>query len=49
LLFPKLNKSAQKLLRLQVKGESMIEDGILDGDFVVLKKQTRQKRDIVVA
>ncbi len=23
---------------LQVKGESMIEDGILDGDFVVIEK-----------
>lgn len=35
---------------LQVKGESMIEDGILDGDFVVVE-ETNQARDgdIVVA
>ncbi len=35
---------------LQVKGESMIEDGILDGDFVVIE-ETNQARngDIVVA
>lgn len=35
---------------LQVKGESMIDDGILDGDFVVIE-ETNQARDgdIVVA
>mgnify|MGYP003395448303 FL=1 len=35
---------------LQVKGESMIDDGILDGDFVVVE-ETNQARngDIVVA
>lgn len=35
---------------LQVKGESMIEDGILDGDYVVIE-ETNQARngDIVVA
>src|SRR3990167_3368561 len=35
---------------LQVKGESMIEDGILDGDFVVVE-ETKEVRngDIVVA
>lgn len=35
---------------LQVKGESMIEDGILDGDFVVIE-ETNEARDgeIVVA
>jgi len=35
---------------LQVKGESMIEDGILDGDFVVIEEQNQANNgDIVVA
>ncbi len=35
---------------LQVKGESMIEEGILDGDYVVIQHQTDAKNgDIVVA
>ncbi|MFC1640773.1 transcriptional repressor LexA [Patescibacteria group bacterium] len=35
---------------LRVKGDSMIEDGIFDGDYVVIKKQdTAQDGDIVVA
>lgn len=35
---------------LQVKGESMIEQGILDGDFVVVEEQdTANNGDIVVA
>ena len=35
---------------LQVKGESMIEDGILDGDYVVIEKEHEVKNgDIVVA
>jgi repressor LexA len=35
---------------LQVRGESMIEDGILDGDYVVVKYQENaQNGDIVVA
>lgn len=35
---------------LQVKGESMIEDGILDGDFVVIERTTVAKNgEIVVA
>lgn len=35
---------------LQVKGESMIEDGILDGDYVVIEKvQDAQNGEIVVA
>lgn len=35
---------------LQVKGESMIEDGILDGDFVVIEKvSTANNGEIVVA
>lgn len=35
---------------LQVKGESMIEDGILDGDYVIIEKDREVKNgDIVVA
>lgn len=35
---------------LQVKGESMIEQGILDGDFVVVEEQeTANNGDIVIA
>jgi len=35
---------------LQVKGESMVEDGILSGDFVVVEQQDEAKNgDIVVA
>lgn len=35
---------------LQVKGDSMEEDGILDGDFVVVRKQpTAEKGETVVA
>lgn len=35
---------------LQVKGDSMIEEGILDGDFVVIEEQvTANNGDIVVA
>lgn len=35
---------------LQIKGSSMIEDGILDGDFVVIEKsETAKNGDIVVA
>ena len=35
---------------LRVKGESMIEDGIFDGDYIFVKKQLQANRgDIVVA
>lgn len=38
------------LFMLKVRGDSMIEDGILDGDFVVCRAQnTAQKHDVVVA
>ncbi len=38
------------LFMLRVRGESMIEAGILDGDFVVARAQTvADKGDIVVA
>jgi repressor LexA len=39
-----------ELFMLRVRGESMIEAGILDGDFVVARAQpTAEKGDIVVA
>ena len=39
-----------ELFMLRVRGESMIEAGILDGDFIVCRaQQTAQKGDIVVA
>jgi repressor LexA len=41
---------AKNLFALQVKGESMIEDQIADGDYVVVQKQrTARKGQIVVA
>lgn len=40
----------RKSFVLQVKGDSMIEDGILDGDFVIIEEQTfAYDGDIVVA
>src|SRR6058998_2580499 len=39
-----------QLFMLRVRGESMIDAGILDGDFVVVRQQpTAEKGDIVVA
>lgn len=47
---PNMVSQNKKSYVLQVKGESMIEDGILDGDYVVVE-ETNQARDgdIVVA
>lgn len=47
---PNMIAANKKSYVLQVKGDSMIEDGILDGDFVVVE-ETNQARDgdIVVA
>src|SRR5262245_41525735 len=40
----------RELFGLKVRGESMIEAGILDGDFVFVRKQpTAERGDIVVA
>lgn len=40
----------RKSFVLQVKGDSMIEDGILDGDFVIIEEQnSAYNGDIVVA
>ncbi len=42
--------SGENVFGLRVKGESMIEDGIFDGDIVFVKQQrTAERGDIVVA
>ncbi len=47
---PNLVSSKKKSYVLQVKGDSMIEDGILDGDFVIIEEQSSANDgDIVVA
>ena len=47
---PSLISNKKKSYVLQVKGDSMIEDGILDGDFVIIEEQnTANNGDIVVA
>jgi len=47
---PGMLSGKKRAFVLQVKGESMIEDGILDGDFVVIEEQTEANNgDIVVA
>lgn len=47
---PSIVSGKKRSFVLQVKGESMIEDGILEGDFVVIEQQEEaQNGDIVVA
>lgn len=47
---PNMVASNKKSYVLQVKGESMIDDGILDGDFVVVEEANQARNgDIVVA
>ncbi len=47
---PSLVSSKKKSYVLQVKGDSMIEDGILDGDYVIIEEQNfANDGDIVVA
>lgn len=47
---PDMISGKKRSFVLQVKGESMIEEGILDGDFVVVEEQnTANNGDIVVA
>lgn len=47
---PGMISSSKPAYVLQVKGTSMIEDGILDGDYVVVQHQQEAKNgDIVVA
>ena len=42
--------AAREVFALRVKGESMIEDGIFDGDFIFVRKALSAERgDIVVA
>jgi len=44
------NSPEREVFALRVKGDSMIEDGIHDGDFIFVKKQiSADKGDIVVA
>jgi repressor LexA len=41
---------SREVFALRVKGESMIEDGIFDGDYIFVRKQLQASRgDIVVA
>jgi repressor LexA len=47
---PSMVSGKKRSYVLQVKGDSMIEDGILDGDYVIIEEQTTaQDGDIVVA
>ena len=47
---PSLLTGKKRAFVLQVKGNSMIEDGILDGDYVVIEQQeTAKNGEIVVA
>lgn len=47
---PELISGKQRAYVLQVKGDSMIEDGIFDGDFVVIEEKPEVRDgDIVVA
>ena len=47
---PTLVTGKRRAFVLQVKGDSMIEEGILDGDFVVIEEQVEaHDGDIVVA
>lgn len=47
---PELVSGKKRSYVLQVKGESMIEDGILDGDFVVIEEESdAHDGEIVVA
>lgn len=45
-----ISDTTDQLFMLTVEGKSMIEAGILDGDYVIVKQQnTAQNRDIIVA
>lgn len=47
---PAMVSSSKRVYVLQVRGESMIEDGIWDGDHVIIEQQERADNgDIVVA
>lgn len=50
MISPTLISGQKPAFVLQVKGESMIDEGILDGDYVVIEQQEEAKNgDIVVA
>lgn len=47
---PNLAYEANDLFMLKIRGDSMIEAGILDGDYVIVRKQpTADNGDIVIA
>lgn len=47
---PSMISGKKRSYVLQVKGDSMIEEGILDGDYVIIEEQTEANNgDIVVA
>lgn len=47
---PSMVRNPSKSFALKVQGESMIEDGILDGDYILIQKQTSANNgDIIVA
>ncbi len=47
---PSLLKKSQDTFALKVKGQSMIEDGIFDGDVILVQKQnTARNNEIIVA
>ncbi len=47
---PSMVSGKKRAFVLQVKGDSMVDDGIMDGDYVVIEQQERAKNgDIVVA
>lgn len=47
---PELRAHASELFMLQIRGESMIEAGIYDGDYVIVQQQaTAENGDIVIA
>ncbi len=47
---PQMISGKKKSFVLKVRGESMVEDGILDGDYVVIEEQNEARDgDIVVA
>lgn len=47
---PELSRIEQPLFMLKIRGESMINAGILSGDYVIVKKQTAaENSEIVIA
>ncbi|AMB95832.1 transcriptional repressor LexA [Aerococcus urinae] len=47
---PSLNSQDGEYFMLQIRGESMIETGILDGDYVIVRQQSSASNgDIVIA